>query len=272
MKRLTRKEIQEGLKAVPIERILIGRAESPQTRLTPKQIRFAEEIAKGATKAEAYRKSRETKAKPHTASRQGQKLMKSDAIVAQVEAFRLAMEAERLRTPAQLRALTIQKLTEGALNEDFPPAQRVKCLELLGKITEVALFTERREVVKISDTEQIKAKLVQSIRLALKASGAKDVDYKSGDELLAEIHGAVAKESSGGEPHPSAAPQEIFDAQDDTKHTNPHIQSASEVAHLPSGFKGTDDSDVVDAEDVSEVSLVSPDTSDNSFKIKDLTT
>lgn len=265
-KRLTRKEVQEALKAVPIERVLVGSAESKQTRLTPKQIRFAEQIAKGESKASAYRKSRETKAKPVTASRQGQELMKNPAIVAQVEAFKLAQEAEKLRTPADLRAFTIQKLTEGALSENFPPAQRVKCLELLGKITEVALFTERKVVEHIStDPEQIKAQLLATIKKTLKVDFT-DVRVLEGESLLKEIQGAGDKPSSQGQPHPSATPQENFDTLSDSKHTNPHIRSGE--AHQPSDLEPTDLG--VDTNLDSEISLVSPDTSDNSLQIKDL--
>ena len=232
MKRLTRREVQEGLKTVPIERILIGGAETKQTRLTPKQIKFAEQIALGNSKAEAYRKSRDTKAKPVTASRRGQDLMKNSAIQAQAEAFKLALDAERLRTPAQLRALTIQKLTEGALSEDFPPAQRVKCLELLGKITEVSLFSERRTTVHIHDAENIKQKLLESLRSALKVN-AIDAKLIEGDSLLREIQaGAEPIDSDGGEPHPSGTPQENFDGTQACIHTNPHTESIDESAHL----------------------------------------
>lgn len=260
MKRLTRKEIQEGLKAVPIEQILIGKAESPQTRLTPKQIRFAEEIAKGHSKAEAYRRSRESKAKPSSASRQGQELMKNPAIVSQVEAFRLAIEAQKLATPAHLRALTIQKLTEGALDPEFPPAQRVKCLELLGKITEVALFTERREVVQVKDPEQVKKKLLESIRLAMKTGSAQDVDYSSGDELLAELQGAGNIEDPGSEPHPDATPQGTIGVPHSTLHTIPHTEtSPKSEPHLPVETAMTneqdDDCSVTCSPDTSEKSL-----------------
>lgn len=230
MKRLTRKEIQEGLKAVPIEQILLGRVDSPKTKLTPKQMRFAEEIARGHSKAEAYRRSRNSKAKPASASRQGQELMKNPAIVSQVEAFRLAIEAERLRTPAQLRALTIHELTKGAINPEMPPAQRVKCLELLGKITEVALFTERREVVQIKRSEDIKSRLVSILSKAVKAN-AQDAQV-AGESLLKELTGTGIEENGDRDGHPSATPQNNFDDPPAVIHTNPHIGSGSE-AHLP---------------------------------------
>lgn len=156
--------------------------------------------------------------------------MKNPAIVSQVEAFRLAIEAERLRTPAQLRALTIHKLTEGAIDPEMPPAQRVKCLELLGKITEVALFTERREVVQIKRSEDIKSRLVSILSKAVKAN-AQDAQV-AGESLLKELTGAGIEENGDGTGHHPGPPQNNFDDPPAVIHTNPHIGSGSE-AHLP---------------------------------------
>jgi hypothetical protein len=131
--KLTRAQIKESLKSVPMEQILLGVHSAKQTNLTAKQIRFAEEIARGETKAGAYRKAYNTKASPGHQSRKGQELAKREAIGRQVEAFQAAFEAQRYATPVHLRAMTIHQLTKNALNEDFPPAQRVKCLELVGE-------------------------------------------------------------------------------------------------------------------------------------------
>jgi hypothetical protein len=170
--KMTRAQVKESLKSVPMEQILLGVHSAKQTNLTAKQIRFAESVARGESKAGAYRKAYNTKASPGHQSRKGQELAKREAIGRQVEAFQAAFEAQRYATPVHLRAMTIHQLTKNALNEDFPPAQRVKCLELLGKITEVALFTERREVVTVSNPEEIKERLMASLRLAM---GSDDV-------------------------------------------------------------------------------------------------
>jgi hypothetical protein len=185
---MTRAQIKESLKAVPMETILLGVHSAKTTGLTAKQIKFAEEIARGETKAGAYRKAYKSKGKPETQSKRGQELAKSGAVSAQVDAFKAAFEAQKYATPAHLRALTIHELTKHALNEDFPPAQRVKALELLGKITEVALFTERREVVQVSNPAEIKEKLLASLQLAMSTGGAIDVEATdAADSLLAEI-------------------------------------------------------------------------------------
>jgi hypothetical protein len=147
----------------------------------------------GNTKTGAYRKAYKTKGKASTQSAEAQKLSKNPAISTQIEAFRLALEANQHITPASLRALAIHKITEKALDPKVPPAQQLKALELLGKITEVALFTERREIVQVTNSQEMRDKLMNSIRLAISSQGAEDVDVDDADSLLAEITGSTNK-------------------------------------------------------------------------------
>jgi hypothetical protein len=187
MTKLTRKQIAEGLEALPIETILLGASNKAGITLTAKQKAFAEEVAKGTPKAKAYRKAYNSKAKPSTQANDAYKLAQNPHISAMIEAQKIAIEAQKYQTPAHLRALTIHELTKHALDNDNPPAQRIKALELLGKITEVALFTERREVVKVDSSDVMKAKLMESIRLAMQSSDIIEAEYTQADDLLAEI-------------------------------------------------------------------------------------
>ena len=187
MKKLSRAQIVEGFESIPIDTILLGTASTKQTKLTHKQREFAREVALGETKAGAYRKAYKSKGKPATASKNGQVLVKNTAIQTQIEAFKVAIEAQKYTTPAHLRALAIHKITEKALDPDCPPAQQLKALELLGKMTEVALFTERREIVQTTSSSDMREKLMESIRLAISNSQAIDVEATSADDLLAEI-------------------------------------------------------------------------------------
>jgi len=186
--RLTRKQVKEALEQTPIEQVLLGSVGARETKLTPKQREFARQLALGESKAGAYRKSRESKAKPSTASRKGVALASQDHIRAQVEAFKTAFEAQKYQTPAHLRALAIHELTKHALNEDCPPAQRIKALELIGKMTEVALFTERREIVQVTDAAQAKERLLDALRTITQAEVVDVVDTAA-ESLLAELAG-----------------------------------------------------------------------------------
>lgn len=172
----------------------MGVSTAKQKRLTHKQVEFAKQVALGESKAGAYRKSHNSKGKPSTQSKNGQALAKNKAIQTQIDAFKVALEAQKYQTPAHLRALAIHRITEKALDPECPPAQQLKALELLGKITEVALFTERREVVKVSDPSEMREKLMASIRLAIENSQAIDIEARSADDLLAELVGSNSKD------------------------------------------------------------------------------
>ena len=225
-KRLTRKEINEGLSQVPVEEILLGRSRSHGVALTPKQLKFAEELAKGESKAGAYRKAYNTQASPAHQSLEGQRLAKHPIISQQVEAIKLALEAEKYATPLHLRSLVIQRLTEKALDPDVNHAQQLRALELLGKVTEVAAFTERRETVHVHDAQAMREKLLHSLRLAVQAD-AQDVAYDDADSLLAELGDqATAGDQATpgtiqpGETPPPATPQILSDAEVNTTHSS----------------------------------------------------
>ena len=169
------------MQSVPMQSILMGANTGKDRKLTGKQIRFAEAIALGDTKAGAYRKAYNSTGKPVTQSRRGQELAKSSAVQAQVEAFQLALEAQRYATPQALRALVIERLTNTALDPEVKPAQKLRALELLGKVTEVAAFTERREIIRTDNPTEARDKLIQSLRLAISSGG------DGADSLLAEL-------------------------------------------------------------------------------------
>ena len=180
--KLTRAQIREGLKAQPIEALLLGAGNARTTTLTSKQKKFALALAAGDTKAGAYRAAYNTNSKPAIQSLEGQRLAAHPSIALQVEALRLAAEARAYATPPALRDLVLERLTAHAIDPDVKPAQRLRALELLGKVTEVAAFTERRELVKVTDSGQARTKLIQTLRDAMRA-GAVDVDILDKAEL-----------------------------------------------------------------------------------------
>ena len=188
MKKLSRKEISEGLEQIPINQILLGSGKAGQL-LTKKQKAFAEEVVRTGNKSASYRKAYNTRGKKETASRDALKVASNPRVATYIQALEQAKEAETYLLPARLRSIAIHRLTGLALNDEINPAQQLKALELIGKMTEVALFTERRELVKVTDSEQMRDQLMKSIRLAFSAGGAVDVEATEVDSLLDEISG-----------------------------------------------------------------------------------
>lgn len=173
---------------MPINTLLLG-ANSKTTKLTHKQTKFAEEIAKGESKAQAYRNSHNSKGNPNTTSKNGQVLLKNPMIQTQVDAFKVALEAEKYTTPAHLRSHIIHSLTQKTLDPSVPHAQQLRALELLGKITEVSLFTQRIEHIKTDNSESMREKLIKSLSLAINSTGKKEMVEYSAESLLAELAG-----------------------------------------------------------------------------------
>ena len=197
-KRLTRQQIANGLESVPIDTLILG-AQSPTSRLTHKQRTFARAIALGETKAGAYRAAYNSAGHHQTQSIEGQRLVANPAVSLQIEAFKVAQAAAAYSTPALLRSLVIERLTAVAIDPAVKHAQQLRALELLGKVTEVAAFTERREIIKVDTSGTAKSRLLASLRLAIEGS-VSDATIKPATELLEELAQAHAEKTEDATP------------------------------------------------------------------------
>lgn len=212
--KLTRKQIREGLEQTPVDQLL-GR--SAARELTGKQKAFALEIAKGATGAAAYRASYKTKATPKTQGNQAHKLRKRPDINAEIKAYQAAIESEKHRTPAALRALIIKSLVGVIIDEDTPPAVLVQAAKVAGTISEVGLYTERKEVRTISSSDDAKARVMAELRRLMNAQAEDAQTIDAATSLLDELADA--------RPHPSpTSPIDEAESLAD-EHTIPHKQS-----------------------------------------------
>jgi len=223
--KLTRAQIREALDTVPVSHIL-GKTVSRE--LTPKQRAFAIEVAKGSKGAEAYRKAYKTSASPKTQGNQAHRLKARPDIAAEIKAYKAAIEAETHRTPAGLRSLIIQSLVQTIIDPDTPPAVRVQAAKVAGQITEVGLYTERKEVRTITSSEDARAKIMAEL-MQLTNAEAEDahvIDAQA-DSLLAEL------ESAADETHPPPTPQIVEQESLVDSHTIPHEQLPSSTQDDP---------------------------------------
>ena len=181
--RLDRKRQAEAVETMPLDSLL---GKGANKALTHKQKSFAREVARGATKADAYRKAYKPDATRATLTGEPYRVAANPRIAAEIEALQLAEAAQSMQTPAQLRALVIQTLVQTAIDPETKPAVRVQAAKVLGTVTEVAAFTERKEVRTISSSEDARAKVLQEIRqLMLGTEDATDIEATS---LLDELN------------------------------------------------------------------------------------
>jgi hypothetical protein len=229
IKKLSREEIRQGLDQIPVD-ILLSSGPGKRADLTTKQREFARAIAMGKTKASAYRESYKQDATKATIRTAPYELAANPAISREVAAYTLAIEAEKHRTPGQLKALLVQQLVQHSLDDDFPPAQRVQCLRLLGQLFEVGAFVERKEITTINRSGDIRARLLATLSQVTDITPI-DAD-QAAQQLLDEIHqGAAGSQAAagaysevgpaaptGGVPPPAAVPAPVC-----ATHTIPDI-------------------------------------------------
>jgi hypothetical protein len=232
MAKITRKAIKEGLNQIPMETILLGIGK--ETKLTHKQKEFARKVALGSPKTKAYRETYNTKGKATTVGTDASKLARNPLVSLEIEAYKIALESEKHRTPAQLKSLLIQQLVKHSLDEDFPPAQRVKCLELMGKLYEVGAFEERKTTTIVHESAKVKERLLSQLKSVMNGDYISEVKGKTdeGDELLAELRTDPPGETGIEQPTTPPPAQTGPVAGQSYTHINPHIQSATETATL----------------------------------------
>lgn len=186
-------------------------------KLTSRQKKFARGLAMGETKAEAYRQAYNVKS-PYSLTKDPYKLANHPAVAHEVQAIQAAIQAQEYQTPSALRALVISSLVKVITDPDSKPGQITAAAKVLGTVTEVAAFTERKEVRTISSSEDARARVLEQLRSIVKAD-ATDVQAieADADSLLAEL-----------ETHRGATPQDGEQESLDKVHTIPSERSPSD--------------------------------------------
>ena len=182
---LSRKAIREGLEQTPFVDIM-GKQVAQQ--ITPKMQAFALEVAKGSTGSAAYRKAYNAKGTKRTQAVQAAKLRKKPSIALTIQAYELALEAQKYSTPAHLRALVINSLVGVLIDPDSNASQITNAAKVLGTVTEVAAFTERKEVTTITSSADARERVMMQLRDMMKRDATDAVEVEA-DSLLKELAG-----------------------------------------------------------------------------------
>lgn len=210
MKKLSKREIAEAMKTMPIERILLGANNPANLKLTKKQKDFAEAAVATGNKTEAYRRAYNSKGKRTTAAAEANKVSKNPNVSTYILALEAHKAAEEYLLPARLRSMAIHKLSSMALNDDLKPSEQLRALELVGKMSEVSLFSERREIVHSLDSGSLKDKLMEAVQLAIANSKSiRHTTKRDAQQLLNELNEPIDIEAGDIKELEKAASSEV---------------------------------------------------------------
>lgn len=197
---MKRAQVREALNQVPIDQIL-----GVSGKLTHKQKTFARLVAQGETGAGAYRKAYDvTTQRAKTAGNAASDLKKHSGIAREIEAIRLAESARAYHTPEHLRSLVIHSLVKVITDPESKAGQITAAAKVLGTVTEVAAFTERKEITTITSSGEARAQLLDKLRTLVQGT-VTDVTVKDADSLLAELDPpqvAIDQAAEGDTPPP----------------------------------------------------------------------
>jgi len=219
MTKPTRKAMKEALKDQTIQSIL----RVPKSTLTAKQAKFAEEVAKGETKSDAYRKAYKPNSKTNTVNRNAHAVASNIKVQTTIEAIKSANEAMKYQNAESLRSLAITSLVAVLTDPDSKPQVKIQASKIIGQITEVSLFTHRSETKVIHSSEDIKTKIIREIQ-ALMNEQAEDVIENDATTLLEELStNSLIPEDQ--DPTDTPSPTFLESGPSAQLHTIPHEQS-----------------------------------------------
>ncbi len=134
--------------------------------LTPKQEKFVQGILSGLSGSDAYRNAYDcSKMKDNSIHRESSVLMSNPKITTRLKAGYKRLEDSSITSAISLRRMVTEQLVKEAKDTDNNESSRIRALELIGKISEVALFTDRVETSTNDKTSaEIKLELEEKIQ------------------------------------------------------------------------------------------------------------
>ena len=157
------------------------KATAKKRRLTAKQERFVAEVIKGATASDAYRKAYDvggdkSKGKaPMKASAiwtESSRLMGNPMVASRLQASRASIQRSAASSALTRRRWIVERLEALAKDPDTSDAVVCRSLELLGKDSEVRLFSSVIETSTSSESpEQVRAALETKLTSLLEGNG-----------------------------------------------------------------------------------------------------
>jgi hypothetical protein len=148
------KAIERG---VPADRVLM-----PDVDLTPKQRQFVRGLADGMSKRDAYVSAYDAKADSRSVGITACTMAASPKIQLALQQQRAVERLRYSQNPLQIRSFVVDSLQHEARTAQ-KPADRLRALELLGKLADVGAF-ETRSVVEHRSANDTKAKLAAKLQ------------------------------------------------------------------------------------------------------------
>jgi hypothetical protein len=125
--------------------------------------------------------------------------------------------------------LVIHQLTLTAVSGDVSVRDRLSALKMLGTVSEVGAFTERKESLVIHESSKVKQQLLDQLKTIV-GGDIREVKQsdEEGEELLAKLAEGRANKTVEADTHSHPIPPNLLDSSGNTMHNNPLTESPLE--------------------------------------------
>lgn len=168
---------KDGPKTAPPAPEDVLRADLPLQGLTPQQEQFAQLVASGVNKTEAYRRTYNVgpDTKPESMTRQAVAVAQNLKVASRIAQLNQAQTRATVHSTSEIRTKCVAGLLETLEGQSTPQA-KLKAIELLGKMPGVDLF--RDTLVTQADTrtaKEVEQELLAKIKAIIGADPEDDV-------------------------------------------------------------------------------------------------
>jgi DNA mismatch repair ATPase MutL len=142
--------------------------------------------------------------------------------------------------------MAIQNLVSIAINDGEKTSNKLKALELIGKMSEISLFSETKTHVHLHSSEDIRGQLLAGLKsafsnsrglnelakrkaesLLIELSEARTIEQDDSEQIDTETDPATHDETDNSADPPPPDPQKSTNAGSNSMHSIPHNQSDS---------------------------------------------
>ena len=215
------KAIQRG---VPADKVLM-----PEIDLTPKQRQFVRAMAEGASKRDAYLQAYDAQADSRSVGITACHIAAQPKIKSAIEQQRAVERLRYSQNPLDIRNFVVDSLQHEARTAQRP-GDRLRALELLGKLADVAAF-ETRSVVTHERAGDTTARLREKLA---RLGGVIDVEAHPRTDAHEHEHPPAHAQAHEGDPTLGGEGQSGQGAGGGARSNNPHVPTNhSSHPHMP---------------------------------------
>ena len=208
------KAIERG---VPADRVLM-----PHIELTPKQKRFVQAMAEGASSRDAYLETYHKHGTSETVSSTASRIAANPKVRAGLEQLEAVQRLRYSQNPLDIRNFVVDSLQHLARTAQ-KDADRLAALKMLGQLADVSAF-ETRSVVEHRTASDTKARLAEKLRrLTIDVEATPSDPTPGGEGQTGRVSGGPTRPNNPHQHAEDPHKDEILDGEEDAPQEHPPI-------------------------------------------------